>query len=130
MLGRALERLSQPIEDERPRAERALAKGRVHVALAALDSRLALFDLREMLRARPVRALESLLEAAASVGDATVVPALVALAAESPALLEVCAGPFAAIARRTRMRRTSAVLKSIRPEHRVALRALWTRATR
>ncbi len=128
VLGRALERLSQPVDDERSRAERAFAKGRVHLALAALDSRLALFDLREMLRARPVRALESLLGAAASVGDATVVPALAALAAESPALLEVCVGPFAAIARRTRLRRTSAALKGVRPEHREALRALWARA--
>ncbi len=128
VLGRALERLSQPEDDERSQAARAVAKGRVHVALAALDSRLALFDLREMLQARPVRALHPLLEAATRVGDASVVPALAALAAEGPALLEACAAPFAAIVRRTKLRRTSAALKAVRPEHREALKALWVRA--
>ena len=130
VLGRALERLSQPDDDERAQAVRAVAKGRLHVALAARDSRIALFDLREMLRARPVRALDSLLAAAARVGDDTVVPALVGLAAEGPALLEACAEPFAAITRRTKLRRTSAAFKSVRPQHRPALDALWERAGR
>ena len=123
VLGRALERLSQP--DRR----RAAADG----AGAGQGTRP-----RRPRRARqPARPLRSARDAAGAArsrpgvaargrrlrGDATVVPALVALAAESPALLEVCAAPFAAIARRTRLRRTSAVLKSIRPEHREALAA-------
>jgi HEAT repeat protein len=127
VLGRALERLSRPDADERVEVARALAKGQVHVALAALDSRLALFDLREMLQARPVRALAPLLEAAAKVGDASVVPALAALAAESRALVDPCAGPFAAIVRRGRLRPTSAALRAVRPAHREALRELWER---
>jgi hypothetical protein len=102
----------------------------VHVALAALDSRLALFDLREMLHARPVRALPALLETAAKVGDASVVPALVALAAESRALLDQCAQPFASIVRRARLRPTSAALRAVRPHHREALRELWERSSK
>src|SRR5262245_57186096 len=122
VLARALERLSARPDDERQEAARAAAKGRVHGALAALDSRLALFDLRERLQARPVRALPPLLEAAARVGDASLVPALAALAAESRALVDLCAGPFAAIVRRARLRPTSAALKAVRPAHREALR--------
>jgi HEAT repeats len=130
VLARALERLSRPDDDERIQAARAMAKGRVHIALAALDSRLALFDLREMLQARPVRALPPLLEAAAKVGDASLVPALAGLAAESPALMDLCAGPFASIVRRARLRPTSAALKAVRPPHREALRELWERSAR
>ncbi len=125
VLGRALERLSQPEDDERVQAARAVAKSRLHVALAVRDSRIALFDLREMLQARPVRALPPLLQAAARVGDATFVPALAALVAESPALLDACAEAFASIVRRAKLRRTSAVVKSVQPSHRAALEALW-----
>jgi hypothetical protein len=75
-----------------------------------------------------VRALPSLLEAASRVGDATVALALAALAAEGPSLLDVCAPPFADIVRRTRLRPGHASLKSVRPEHREALRALFERA--
>jgi hypothetical protein len=128
VLARALERLSRPEDDERVLAARAVAKSRIHLALAALDSRLALFDLREMLQARPVRALPALLQAAAKVGDASVVPVLAGLAAEGPALLELCSGPFAAIVRRARLRPSSAALKVTRPEHREALAALFDRA--
>jgi HEAT repeat protein len=127
-LARALERLSASDDDERVTAARATAKGRIHVALAALDSRLALFDLREMLRARPVRALPSLLDAAAKVGDASVALALAALAAEGASLLDLCAPPFAAIVRRHRLRASHASFKSARPEHREALRQLFERA--
>ncbi len=129
VLARALERLSRPDDDERVEVARAMAKGRVHIALAALDSRLALFDLREMLQARPVRALAPLLEAAAQVGDASVATALAGLAAEGPTLLDLCAAPFAAIVRRAKLKPGSAALKSVRPPHREALGALWERAT-
>jgi hypothetical protein len=128
VLSRALERLSARDDDERLEGARAAAKGRLHVALAKLDSRLALFDLREMLRARPVRALPSLLEAASRIGDATVALALAGLAAEGRSLLDLCAPPFADIVRRTRLRPSHASLKSVRPEHREALRALFERA--
>jgi len=130
VLGRALERLSAAPDDDTSRGMRALAKGSVHGALAALDSRIALFDLREMLQARPPRALDVLLPAAARVGDATLVPALAALATESPALLESCAESFVAIVRREGLRRTSAVLKAVPPTHGPGLEALWARAAR
>jgi HEAT repeat protein len=128
VLSRALERLSAPDDDERVAAARATAKGRIHVALAALDSRLALFDLREMLRARPPRALPFLLEAADKVGDASVALALAALAADGESLLDLCAPPFAAIVRRHRLRASQASFKSARAEHREALRQLFERA--
>jgi len=128
VLSRALERLSASDDDERVTAARATAKGRIHGALAALDSRLALFDLREMLRARPLRALPYLLEAAAKVGDASVALALAALAAEGASLLDLCAPPFAAIVRRHRLRPSQASFKSAPPEHRAALLQLFETA--
>jgi HEAT repeat protein len=127
VLGRALERLSAAPDDDTSRGMRALAKGSVHAALAALDSRIALFDLREMLQARPPRALDVLLPAAARVGDASLVPALAGLATESPALLESCAPPFADIVRREGLRRTSTVMKAVPAAHRPGLEALWAR---
>src|SRR5262249_30191044 len=128
VLARALERLSAAPDDDTSHGMRALAKGSLHAALAALDSRIALFDLREMLLARPPRALDVLLPAAGRVGDASLVPALAALAAESELLVETCAEPFAAIVRREGLRRTSAVMKAVPAAHRPGLEALWARA--
>jgi hypothetical protein len=115
-----LHRLLERIEDAESRA-------RVHTALAGLGSRIALYDLREMLEARPVRAAAPLLDAAARLGDASLVPTLAALVADTPELLEACAAAFASIAVREKLRRASRVSKGVRTEHREALAELWAR---
>jgi hypothetical protein len=125
LLLRALERLAPP----RRRATDAglvHARGTLHEALAELDSRAALHDLREAIEAGP--AAPPLLRAAGRVGDASVVPALARAVAEDPALLEPCAEALAAIAAREKLRRTAGALKAVRPEHRAALDRLWARA--
>jgi len=104
------------------------ARGTLHEALAALGTRVALFDLREAIAAHPRAAMPSLLRAAARIGDASVVPALARAAAEDAPLLDACAGTLAAILARERLRKTSAALKSVRPEHRAALELLWESA--
>jgi HEAT repeat protein len=101
------------------------ARGRLHEALAALDTRVALFDLRESIGVHPRAAMTSLLRAASRIGDASVVRALARAAAEDTTLVDACAATLAAIAARERLRRTSAALKSVRPEHRAALELLW-----
>jgi hypothetical protein len=103
----------------------ARSKARIHLALGALGSRIALHDLREMLRARPVYAAHDLLAAADLVGDASLVPALAALAADEPRLVEVAAPVFRAIVRREKVRRTSRVVRGLDPRHTAALEALW-----
>ncbi len=115
-----LHRLLERFEDPESRA-------RVHTALAGLGSRIALYDLREMLEARPVLAAPALLDAAARIGDASFVPTLAALAADAPQLWEACAVAFASIAARERLRRSSRTSKGVRPEHRDALEGLWAR---
>jgi hypothetical protein len=125
---RALEALEPPRIGRG--APPARSRGALHEALAALDSRAALHDLRESLEARPPAAMRALLRAAARVGDASVVPALARAVAEEPDLLPACAAAFSAIAARERLRRTSAALRTVRPEHRPALDLLWDRARR
>lgn len=104
------------------------ARAAVHEALAAFDSRVALYDLREALEARPRVVLPALLRAAARVGDASVVPALARAVSEETALLDACAGTLAAIRARERLRKTSAALRAVRPEHRTAFDLLWEKA--
>jgi hypothetical protein len=94
------------------------ARAALHEALAALDSRVALYDLRETIEARPAREMARLLEVAARIGDATLVGALARAATEDPALRGPCREAFASIARREKLRRTSAALKSVRAAHR------------
>ena len=125
----ALERLGDP-RTARADPAAAEARGEVHRALAALDSRAALFDLREAIAVRPPAAMGGLLEAAARVGDASVLPALVGAAAVDPGFFEPCALAFAAIVRREKVRRTSAAVKAARPAHRATLDALWGLARR
>jgi hypothetical protein len=103
----------------------AQARARIHLALAALGSRIALHDLRELLKARPVHAAQDLLAAAGRVGDASLVPALAALAADEPLLAAAATPAFQAIVEREGLRRTSRVIVGLRPAHRVALNALW-----
>lgn len=104
------------------------ARAALHEALAALDSRVALYDLREALEARPRAVLPALLRAAARMGDASVVPALARAVAEETALLDACAEALAAIVAREKLRKTSGVVKAVRPEHRTAFSLLWERA--
>ena len=126
-LRRALERLGlagghEPRDEDGPRA---LAKAHVHAALAALDSRIALFDLRQMLASSPPRVAPLLLQAASAIGEASLVPALARLAVERPEHHEGCARAFLAIARRERLRRTSPALRGVRLQDREALEAFW-----
>ncbi len=110
-----------------PDAASLRARATLHEALAALDTRVALFDLREAIAAHPRATMPALLRAASRIGDASVVPALARAVAEDATLLDACAGTLAAIVARERLRKTSAVLKSVRPEHRAALELLWER---
>ncbi len=123
----ALERLG-PLRRGRTDVASLRARARIHEALASLDSRVALYDLRETLAARPRAVMPALLRAAARVGDASVVPALARAVAEEAALLDSCADALAAIAAREKLRRASAARKAVRPEHRTAFDLLWQTA--
>jgi HEAT repeat protein len=125
----ALERLGRP-RAGRGDATSARARAEIHRALASLDSRAALHDLREAIEGRARGAMPGLLEAAARIGDASVVPALARAAFEEPGLLDGCATAFGAIVRRESLRRTSASLKAVRPLHRPTLDVLWERTRR
>ena len=87
------------------------ARAALHEALAALDSRVALYDLRETIEAHPGAVMPALLLAASRVGDASLAPALARAVAEDTALLDGCAGALAAIVARERLRKTSAALQ-------------------
>ena len=123
LLARRLEAMSA----EGPKAEpTARAKARLHLALGALGSRIALHDLRDMLKARPLYAARDLLAAAEVVGDASLVPAIAALAADEPRLGPAAATAFRAIAGREHLRRTSRVIQGLREEHKTSLMTLWS----
>ncbi len=125
-LQRALERLG-PLRRGADAAS-LRARAALHEALAALDSRVALYDLRETIEAHPGAVMPALLRAASRVGDASVAPALARAVAEDTALLDGCAAALAAIVARERLRKTSAAFKAVRPEHRSAFDLLWERA--
>jgi hypothetical protein len=99
------------------------ARVRVHAALARLDSRIALHDLRELVAAHPRDAMPALLRVAARVGDGSLVPALARAASEDPSLLGPCTEAYAAVAGRHRLRRTSPALRQVPARHRAALDA-------
>ena len=103
----------------------AEAISRLHVSLANLDSRIALFDLRERLAARPLLAAPGLLEAAERIGDASLLPALASIHAHEATLRGRSASVFAAIVARERLRPRSAELRGLKPEDRETLKALW-----
>jgi HEAT repeat protein len=124
-LGSLQPRAGTPGDEGRLQARTAL-----HRALAALGSRIALFDLREAIEARPRTEMAALLDVAARIGDASLVPSLARAASEDPGLLRPCTEAFAAIARRTKLRRNSAALKAVRPGHRAVLAAFWERTRR
>jgi hypothetical protein len=118
-LSRALERLG-PV---RPGAGASSLRARaaIHEALAALDSRAALYDLRETIESSPPEVILRLIQVGARIGDVTLVPALARAATDEPALRAPCRDAFASIALRERLRRTSAALKAVRPAHRSEL---------
>jgi HEAT repeat protein len=125
-LHRLIERLSRRARDAGDEAAAvAEVKAAAHLALAALGSRIALYDLREMLEVPSPLAVLRLLEAASAVGDATVVPALAALAAYDRTLTPACARAFGAIVSRERLTRRSRALRGVKAEHRAALEELW-----
>lgn len=124
LLHAALSRLAGEPDAGR-RVASAEARAALHQALARLDSRAGLYDLRDLLAARPVRAVERLLPAAAAVGDGSVARLLVRLAADEPALLAACRGPLAAIVRREKLRRTNRVWRDLKPDEQRALEGLW-----
>ena len=103
---------------------------RLHQALAERGSRIALYDLRERLEARPAKSAEALLDIAARIGDASLVASIVSLAADRTALTAACADALAAIVSREKLRRTHRLVKAVRPEHRAILDGLWSRAAR
>jgi HEAT repeats len=124
LLGRRIEALSTEGAASANEST-ARARARIHLTLGALGSRIALHDLREMLKTRPLYAARDLLAAADLVGDASLVPALAALAADEPRLVAAASTAFRAIARREKLRRTSRAVKALGPRHRAALESLW-----
>ena len=126
-LQQALERLSPPGRGggDTPSLR---ARAAIHEALAALDSRVALYDLRETLATRPRAVMPALLRATGRIGDAWLVPLLARAVTEERALLEPCAEALAAIVARERLRKTSAACRSVRPDDRSAFLLLWEAA--
>jgi HEAT repeat protein len=124
-LHREIERLSAAGSSRMDPAAAAAAKADVHLALARLDSRIALYDLREMLEARPLRSAGALLQAAGLIGDKSLVATLARLVAEEPGLIGPCAEAFGAIVRRGDLRRASPSMRRVKAEHQPALARLW-----
>jgi hypothetical protein len=122
-LKRALARLGEAPAAPGDAAERLAARTAIHSSLATLDSRVALHDLREIIVLRPLGLMAALLESAARIGDASLVPALARAATEDPALIGPCRDAYRAIAGREKLRRNSAALRKVRGEHREALDA-------
>jgi HEAT repeat protein len=108
----------------------AACAGAAHRVLAALGSRIALYDLRERLRARPLRSGRDLLEAAAAIGDGSLLPALAALATDAGEWREALREVLATLVAREHLTRRSAALRGVRPSHRPALDALWPQSPR
>lgn len=124
-LSRALARGADTAGDDDGGDDGLAARAAIHSALGALDSRVALHDLRELIAVHPRSVMPELLETAARVGDASLVPALARAATEEPNLLESCASTFASIARREKLRRSRALLRRVRAEHRGAFDAFF-----
>jgi hypothetical protein len=95
-----------------------------------LDSRIALYALREALAERPPLAARRLLDAASRIGDASLVPAIVALAHDAPPFFDACARALAAIVARERLTRRSRALKGVPQRLQLTLEKLWRAAAR
>ena len=126
-LQRALERLG-PVGQRDASAPSLRARAAIHEALAALDSRVALYDLRETIESGPGAVMPSLLRAASRVGDGSLVPVLARAVAKEAALVDACAEALAAIVTREKLRKTSAACRSVRPDDRSAFLLLWETA--
>jgi hypothetical protein len=124
VLSRALQRLDQPTA-RRTDEGLAAARAKLHLALSALDSRIALFDLRERLEGRPLLDGAVLLEAAERIGDVTLVAGLARIHAEERTLRASAARSFAAIAGRERLRASSARFKKLPAADQAAVRELF-----
>jgi hypothetical protein len=118
------------VRDPGAAAGLAEAKAVLHLALLRLGSRIALYDLREMLAARPPRALSRLLVAAAGLGDASVAVEIVRLVAAAPELRDDCAAAFAGIVAREKLTRRARAWRELTPAARAALDSLWPRTKR
>jgi hypothetical protein len=125
VLRQALERLGSPGRADAPSLR---ARAAIHGALAALDSRVALYDLRETLATRPLAVMPALLRSAGRIGDGSLVPLLARAVAEKAAPLEACAEALAAIVAREKLRRTSAACRSVAASDREAFLLLWEAA--
>lgn len=111
-----------------PAGEAWALRLRVHRELVARESRIALYDLREMLEQRPAGDAEAVLDLVGRIGDASFVPALARLAHEAPAHTAACVEALAALLHRERFKKTHRAVKAVRPEHRAELDGLWARA--
>ena len=126
-LQQALERLGPPGRGGGD-ASSLRARAAIHEALAALASRVALYDLRETIEIGPGAVMPALLRAAGRVGDGSLVPALARAVARERACLQPCAEALSAIVAREKLRKTSAACKSVRPDDRSAFLLLWETA--
>jgi HEAT repeat protein len=127
-LHRLLEQLDAQVDAGADAATIADAKAAVHVALATLGSRIALYHLREMLERPPAHALTALVEAAGLIGDATLLPALAALATTHAAVAPPATRALAGIVAREGLRKNSRLVKRVAPEHRAALEQAWPKS--
>ena len=107
------------------KADGARARVRLHVALAALGSRIAIQDLRAALAARPLVDAPDLLRAVGAVGDARLLPPLATLALERPELGQECQETLRMLVQRAHLRRTAPGVRSLPEPQRKALLALW-----
>jgi hypothetical protein len=123
-----LHALIRRLAEAAPSPDVSETRARAHLALAGLGSRLALYDLRDLLQARPVESLSLLLTATTRIGDASLLPALAGLATEEPSTVPGCAAALAAIIEREHLRRNSRAVKAVPQRHRPALERLWQQA--
>ncbi len=100
------------------------AKAEVHAALASLASRIALYDLREMLERPPARALDVLLGAAGRVGDASFVAPIAAIAVEQAGLRDAARAALARILARESLGPRSRAVKGLPRPQRALLEEL------
>ena len=112
-----------------PGSAEAWARARVHAALGALGSRIALADLRECLerqvRSPDATALLDLAAAAGAVGDPGLAPALGSLwAHHAGGARDACGSALAAIAAREGAPRVRRALRGVPAEVRSALEAI------